>query len=96
MEDALSWFGFLGPAFFLCGLGVIREHRKNLRLAASGDEKARALLARWRTTEALLGPVLIVIGVSMTIATFLPDYKEARSSAAEGQALEKLLDALPK
>jgi hypothetical protein len=91
MEDISSWFDFLGPAAFLCGLAVIREHRKNTRLAADGDEKAKMMLARWRTTEALLGPVLIVMGVCMTLVTFVADYKEARSSDA---ALEQLLKAL--
>jgi len=91
MEDASTWFGFLGPALFLCGLGVIREHRKNKRLAADGDEKAIAQLARWRTTEALLGPILIVMGVCMTLVTFVADYKEAKSNEA---AVEQILKAL--
>ncbi len=93
MEDVSGWFGLLGPAFFFCGFAVIREHRKNTRLAASGDEKARAMLERWRTTEALLGPVLIVIGACMTLVTFVGDYKEASSSAT---AFEQLVNSLPK
>ena len=62
-------------------------------LAAEGDEKVQALMARWRTTEALLGPVLIVIGVCMTLVTYIADYQEAGSSLA---SIEKLLNALPK
>jgi hypothetical protein len=96
MEEISGWFGFLGPAFLLCGLAVIREHRKNMRLAAEGDEKTRAMLARWRTTEALLGPVLMVIGVCMTLVTYLADYQEAKSSLPAEQAIEKLLRAMPK
>jgi hypothetical protein len=94
MEDASWWFDILGPAFFLCGLGVIREHKKNMRQAAEGDEKSIALLARWRTTEALLGPVLIVIGVCMTLVTYLADYKEFQSLGPAEQSLEQLLKVL--
>ena len=64
-----------------------------MRLAAEGDEKTQAMLARWRTTEALLGPVLIVIGVCMTLVTYVADYRDAKSTE---QSFEKLLNALPK
>lgn len=96
MEEVSGWFEFLGPALVLCALGVIREHRNNMRLIASGDENAREKLGRWRTTEALLGPVLIVIGVCMTLVTFYADYREASSSPAADHTFETLVKALPK
>ncbi len=96
MEQVSEWFGLIGPALFLCGIGVIREHRKTTRLAAAGDEKAAARLEKWRTTEALLGPVLIVIAICMTLVTFLADYKEATSSPGLDKAFQQLQKALPK
>jgi hypothetical protein len=67
MEDAAQWMGIIGVGLIAAGIVAIRGHLRRRKLAAAGDERAKAELTARRNIDAVVAPFLIVIGVGMLL-----------------------------
>ena len=95
MEIA-DYVGPLGVGLLCGGFAAIIGRRKRSKLAASGDEKAKAELKKWRIADTVVAPILIVAGVCLLALQFYLDYQKAQSPLPPDKALDDALKRLPK
>ncbi|CAN5880358.1 hypothetical protein BH11PSE3_BH11PSE3_43990 [soil metagenome] len=86
----------LGGGLIAAGVIGIGGRSKRRRLAASGDEKAKLQLVKWRTLETVVAPSCLALGLCLLGIKFYADYEKARTPLSPHKAFENATKRLMK